>query len=1615
MHRTNARPVRRVLAVLLAAALTIGAAQWVLPVSVSQAEPEVLPYMDTSLSFAERAADLVSRMTLEEKASQIGGNNPSIDRLGVARYDYWKEGLHGIANLDEGTTQTATSFPYTIAMASSWDTEMIEAIGTAISDEARGYNNQGIRGLSYWSPTVNLARDPRWGRNHESYGEDVYLTSVLASSMVHGWQGDHEENNGYLKVFSTLKHYAANNSEYNRHNGTSNVDNVYLRDYYTLTFKNIIQETGIRQVMSSYNQVNGTPVSANTYLLDTLLRRTFGFRGYVVSDCGAIANMVNDHKWDPDGDGTPITYEEAVMYGLTAGCDMNCGSVYAPNAVGAVRSGILSEDVIDRALVRIFTRRFETGEFDPAELVPWRSEEYSYANQVESEEHVQLAEDTADESIVLLKNEAAEGESTPILPLDPAASQDVVVIGPLGNQNILGDYSGRPSPENLSTPVQGIEKLLGHNVTYIIGSGSTNEQYVCNTRNLKLIKGDEEVILTPSQATGFVDCQLENNANVGYIHASSYFHYPSVDISGTTAFAIETSGGGDTLAGTVELHLRSKDGYLLGKIDIEQTGSWGNYQYFQTTEPLDLGGYDSGDLYVTFTPPTSQETEMEFTPEETQAIQNADVVIACIGSNGGDSNEGHDRSTIAMPRNQDVLVKSVARLNPRTVAYIQSVGVLEIGEFKDEVPAILWTCYNGQAQGNAMARVIFGEHTPTAKLPFTWYASDSQLPTIDDYNLADEDYENGGWTYQYFTGDVDYPFGHGLSYTTFEYDNLTISAGNSYQLGDVDGDGKIESSDALMALQAATEKITLDAGQALRAAVDDTEGVSSSDALMILQAATQKIELPVVGEGEAVTPNDTVTVTVDVTNTGSVDSREVVQLYVSSPNADGLTRPFKQLKAFDKVDIAAGETETVTLTLDMEDCSFWNEEQQKFTYDMGTYTVMVGPSSDETRGLTGTFTMAGEYIPSLSVVAAIPDKVILNAARPDEKLTVELSATLSDDSLYENYGEDNNWEDLGQAEIRYESNRPEVAAVDQNGAVTGLSEGVATITVSVTVDGVTKTDSFPVAVVSELEADAILLDGEAMEGFSPATTTYYYPVEGNTPPAVSVPDMGDRIDVEITQAASVPGVATVRLTMDGESLTYTVNFRPQSTDYVAARFTAADGRYTASDKGTLRVDWKQVDGGQPVDLMTHHLSDLYLNMTLILHNGQEDADDSAVFRNGYIKLRSVDNNGENNRGWSVTPLELKSGVNYVSIPLSRVSEISDFGTIDWTQIDRFQMYIDSTNQYDGPFTMIVQDVMVVDARYGGGRQQLAALLDSTVNEADYTPQTYAVYQQAAQAAQTVLDNDAATDEQIAQAIESLLDAKAQLERGVDKRSLQEAVDYEFNEEEYTSDSVERYKAVLAEAEQVLENENATQAEVDAALRRLNDARNRLKRPGVEPVVTTFNNFNKEYSARNNNFIDNYILWADWTYADKYPVNLEGDRTGLYLIMEMTFNAPEGTDLTNCWEKITVKLRSEELNGENNYGWEFYPDDAETEGIYKTSTPGKYKIAIPLEKEKDNSTGNMDWGTTERIICTTDINRTTGNYCDLAGRSELTLTISDTQIVDTTATNPFDLEAWINAG
>ena len=363
---------------------------------------------------------LIAQMTIAEKAAQLGNTAPAIPRLGIPAYEYWSECLHGVL------TGGATSFPQAIALASTWNPALVEEVASAISDEARAIHVKTGKGLTYWAPVINMLRDPRWGRYEESYSEDPWLMARTAVAFVHGLQGRDPK---FLKVVATPKHYAGNNSEYNRHNGSSDIDEQILHEYYLPAFEAAVREGGAFSVMAAYNRVNGVPASANPMLLKDVLRGAWGFRGYVVSDCDAVWDIANSHHW-------VSTLTQAAGAALVAGTDLNCGSTYPSELQNAVEQGFVAQADIDTALFRVLRARFLLGEFSPAKEVPFSSID---ASVIESKANADLALEAARAAIVLLKNTDA------LLPLEAKSLHSIALIGPHANDVTLGGYSGNPS------------------------------------------------------------------------------------------------------------------------------------------------------------------------------------------------------------------------------------------------------------------------------------------------------------------------------------------------------------------------------------------------------------------------------------------------------------------------------------------------------------------------------------------------------------------------------------------------------------------------------------------------------------------------------------------------------------------------------------------------------------------------------------------------------------------------------------------------------------------------------------------------------------------------------------------------------------------------------------------------------------------------------------------------------------------------------------------------------------------------------------------------------------------------------------------------------------------
>ncbi|MCL5996449.1 MAG: glycoside hydrolase family 3 C-terminal domain-containing protein [Chloroflexi bacterium] len=709
-------------------------------------------YRDPHVPIETRVDDLISRMTLEEKAGQMMNAAPGIPRLGIPQYDWWNECLHGV-----GRAGIATVFPQAIGLAATWNKALMARVATAISDEARAKHHEAIRndnheiyyGLTFWSPNINIFRDPRWGRGQETYGEDPYLTARMGVEFVKGLQGDDAR---YLKLVATPKHYAVHSGpEADRHHFNARASERDLRETYLPAFKATITEAKAVSIMGAYNRTNGEPCNASPTLLQQILRDEWGFQGYVVSDCGAIADIYKDHH-------VVNTPEEATAISVKAGCDLECGATYRA-LMNAVKAGLIDEATLDVSLRRLFTARMRLGMFDPPEVVPYARIPIEVND---CEVHQALALQAACESIVLLKNAvngfgnglSAEYGGNGFLPLDKSKLKTVAVIGPNADDHnvLLGNYNGMPSKSY--TPLDGIMAALP----------------------------DAEV----RYAKG---CSIAGKSSNGF------------------AWAVEAAEGADVAVVCLGL---------------------------------------------------SQQMEGEEGQEE--------------GVEAGARSFG-DRGGLDLPGVQEELLKAVYATGTPVVLVLLSGSAVAVNWADEHVPAIVEAWYPGQAGGTAIAEVLFGDYNPAGRLPVTFYKSVEQLPPFEDYRME-------GRTYRYFTGQPLYAFGHGLSYTTFTYANLALSAG------------------------------TLKAGEGL-------------------------------------------TVTVDVTNTGSHAGDEVVQLYLTDVKGSTM-RPMRFLAGFERVSLQPGDTKMATFTVLSEQLHVVDAEG-RWVVEPGEFQAAVGGGMAHT--LTANFTV----------------------------------------------------------------------------------------------------------------------------------------------------------------------------------------------------------------------------------------------------------------------------------------------------------------------------------------------------------------------------------------------------------------------------------------------------------------------------------------------------------------------------------------------------------------------------------------------------------------------------------------------------------------------------------
>ena len=869
-------------------AVLCGAAWLTFAVSALAEKPA---YQDLDRPFKERAADLVSRMTLEEKIAQLQNDAPAIPRLGVPKYEWWNEALHGVARAG-----AATSFPQAIGLAATFDTRLMREVATAISDEGRAKHHEfasrdqrnRYQGLTFWSPNINIFRDPRWGRGQETYGEDPFLTSLMGVEFVKGLQGDDPK---YRKVDATAKHYAVHSGpEADRHHFDVHPSERDLWETYLPAFQALVQDAHVKSVMGAYNRVYGESASASKLLLEDILREQWGFDGYVVSDCDSIEDIYKYHK-------IVATPEEAAALGIKNGTELNCGNTY--NALAnAVKEGLITEAEIDSALTNLMLTRFELGMFDPPERVRWANIPYS-VNQ--SAEHDWLARRAAQASLVLLKNDG-------ILPL----SRDIgtiAVVGPTADEvmSLLGNYYGTPAAP--VTILQGIREAAGPNTKVLYSRGTDlvegreepRAAPVIEPAHLRPAAGSNEQGLkgeyfksqdlsgTPvmTRIDRRVSFRWDRGGPIDDLIARGEF---PADAIGSDNFSVRWTGQlVPPVSGRYELAVGANDGFRLFIDGKPVLDSWELTPRISSESAfIDLEAGRAYDLRLEyFDDIRDAEVRLGWRlpgakpplEEALEAARAADVVVFVGGLTGDVEGEemkvsypgfaGGDRTDLRLPGSQRKLLEALHATGKPIVVVLTTGSAMAIDWSKQNVPAILVAWYPGQRGGSAVADALFGDANPSGRLPVTFYKANEKLPPFDDYRME-------GRTYRYFKGEPLYPFGHGLSYTTFEYSGLTLD----------------------------------------RAQVDTTDQVAA---------------------------------TVRVKNVGARAGEEIVQLYVRPLDVKEM-RALKELRGIEKIALFPGEEREVSFTLKPErDITYWETERDAYAVAPGSYEIQIGASSADVR------------------------------------------------------------------------------------------------------------------------------------------------------------------------------------------------------------------------------------------------------------------------------------------------------------------------------------------------------------------------------------------------------------------------------------------------------------------------------------------------------------------------------------------------------------------------------------------------------------------------------------------------------------------------------------------
>ncbi|PZD96269.1 beta-glucosidase [Paenibacillus sambharensis] len=696
------------------------------------------PFQNPDLPVETRINDLVSRMTLDEKINQMCQYQDEIPHLGVKPYKHGTEAAHGIAWLGEATT-----YPQPIGLACTWDEELLKRVGAAIGDEARAFykRNPAVNGLTLWAPTVDMERDPRWGRTEEAYGEDPYLTGRLATELVKGLQGDHPF---YLKAVASLKHFLGNNNEIDRGECSVSIDPRNMYEYYLPAFEMPFKEGGAQSMMTAYNSVNGVPANLNPDVV-RIVKQQWGMNGFIVSDAGDVLGTVNDHKYHE-------TYKESVALTIKSGIDsITDDADISKQAIrDALAEGLLTENDLDIALRNTFRVRFRLGEFDPDDRNPYAAIDESI---ILSPEHKALSLEATQKNIVLLKNE------NNLLPLSADKLNKVAVVGSLGGIVYRDWYSG--TLPYAVTPLAGIQsKLPGKEVVF---------HNACDRIKLKSAANGKYVRLTDSETNPLAaDAAAPGQASV--FEATDWGWASHTLIAEENGKYLTTDDEKVTASSTQIWEWFTKEVFHVrpgSQVGQVQLTTW-NDRPVKVDSSAGILSVQDGSREEADTFHVDKVTDG--LKEAVEAARSAEVAVVVVGNhpliNG---KETIDRPDITLAESQERLIREVHAVNPNTVVVIVGSYPYAINWVDANIPAVMYTSHAGSELGTAIADVLFGDYNPAGRLNMTWYQSVEQLPDFMDYDII-----KGKRTYQYFDGDVLYPFGYGLSYSTFRYGSLKL-------------------------------------------------------------------------------------------------------------------------------------------------------------------------------------------------------------------------------------------------------------------------------------------------------------------------------------------------------------------------------------------------------------------------------------------------------------------------------------------------------------------------------------------------------------------------------------------------------------------------------------------------------------------------------------------------------------------------------------------------------------------------------------------------------------------------------------------------------------------------